>query len=171
MLINRYICPNQIEYVMEKTLMTLVAALSCTAISATNLKVVNLSQEEASFELSKVQFIDFRGTDDLKIVGKDGSTLNTTAYDQIRRIDFKGSLSNTPTSVADNIKVYPNPTQDLLVISGTEKECNIQVIDMQGKSVYNAKASGKSVEIPVTNLSNGTYLLKVGNKVVKFIKD
>ena len=49
--------------------MTLVAALSCTAISATNLKVVNLSQEEALFELSKVQFIDFRGTDDLKIVG------------------------------------------------------------------------------------------------------
>ena len=42
---------------------------------------------------------------------------------------------------------------------------------MQGKSVYNAKASGESVEIPVTNLSNGTYLLKVGNKVVKFIKD
>ena len=155
---------------MNKTLMTLVASLSYLTMTATNLEVINLSSEEASFELSKIQYIDFRGTEGFKIVGKDGSTLNETTYDQTRRIDFKGTLSKASSPTADNIQVYPNSNQDLLIVSGTESGCNIQVFDLHGKNVYSVQASGGDVEIPVANLIDGTYLLKAGNKVVKFIK-
>lgn len=156
---------------MRKTLVTIAVALSCLTMTANNLKVIYLTSEEAAFELSKVQYIDFRDKENFKIVGKDGNVLNTSAYNKTRVIDFKGTPTDVSAATSADVKVYPNPTQELLFVSGAENGNYIQVLDMQGRCVYNAQTSDETVEIPVANFNNGTYLLKVGNKILKFIKD
>ena len=98
---------------MNKTLMTLVASLSYLTMTATNLEVINLSSEEASFELSKIQYIDFRGTEGFKIVGKDGSTLNETTYDQTRRIDSIQSVQPNSRQHSGVSEFEPRPTHRL----------------------------------------------------------
>lgn len=158
---------------MKKALLSLaLVTMSLAANAETSLHVVYLDSEEQSYELSKVQYIDFRDADNFTVVGKDGSTLNSSEYSKTRRIDFNSEQNKAITEQANaKVKVYPNPTQDALNITGIEENSNISIMDYQGKVLYNVKASGSELQVPVSSYANGTYLIKIGGKVVKFIKE
>lgn len=68
---------------------------------------------------------------------------------------------------SNSIEVYPNPTHDNVTIStlgGTMT--GVSVLDLQGKLVLSEQASNpvQRVEIDLSSLSAGTYLLKVENE-------
>ena len=73
------------------------------------------------------------------------------------------SLENTEN---ENIYIYPNPTIDVLSVSGISN-FNYAVFDFNGKRVL--KGSTKKY-FSVKNLSKGTYLLEIKkeNKVLRF---
>ena len=64
-----------------------------------------------------------------------------------------------------NIVVYPNPTQDVLMIQGIEAQA-LRVYDLQGRMLLQQEGT----QIGVSQLSEGTYLLQIGTQVVRFIK-
>jgi hypothetical protein len=84
-----------------------------------------------------------------------------------------------PLSIADNaienLKLYPNPTSELLYFSMKGLENNpVQIIDVNGKIVLNSKVSNEG-SINVSSLRTGTYfaMLQVEKKTAsyKFIKN
>lgn len=98
---------------------------------------------------------------------------NNTGYaiknNYVYKLDVAASLKNTKENT---MIVYPVPAKDVLNIHNTVElvNTNYQIIDLTGKIV--AKDTITSGTIPVDNLANGTYILKIGeNKAIKFIKE
>lgn len=70
-----------------------------------------------------------------------------------------------------NVNVYPNPTSDLLHISGIESGMNqsVRVMDLMGQLVDEVMLEGSSID--VSHLESGVYLLEVDRSVVRFVKE
>jgi len=63
-----------------------------------------------------------------------------------------------------NLKAYPNPVIDILLLETDEAQQMYQVINMQGEVVLNGNITAILQEIDFTNLPNGVYLLSVHQK-------
>jgi hypothetical protein len=59
---------------------------------------------------------------------------------------------------AFDFTIFPNPSQDLIHISGILDNDLIEIHDLSGRNLYNQKGSG---DISILNLSQGTYFVKV----------
>ena len=105
--------------------------------------------------------------DDLQLLDKAGNVLATEPLANIKKITF--AISGAQTAVEDvqssNIVVYPNPTQDVLMIQGIEAQA-LRVYDLQGRMLLQAEGT----QVGVGQLTEGTYLLQIGTQVVRFIK-
>jgi hypothetical protein len=60
----------------------------------------------------------------------------------------------------DKLKVYPNPTNEVLYIEGLTANTSIQLIDVLGRVVYSTIGGGM-ITIPTKQLANGNYVLKL----------
>ncbi|RRJ92440.1 T9SS C-terminal target domain-containing protein [Paenimyroides tangerinum] len=76
--------------------------------------------------------------------------------------------------VKDELKYYPNPVEDLLTISYSDRILLIEVFDLLGKRVKVKSTDDKEVNIDLSDLASGTYMiqLKTENKsqFLKIIK-
>ncbi len=84
-------------------------------------------------------------------------------------------LLSTPTNtLAETIKLYPNPSSSIVRISNVE-QVDVQVTDLLGKVVLNLKNVTDQTDINVSALQNGVYLFTVKNETVnqtvKFVKN
>lgn len=80
--------------------------------------------------------------------------------------DRKSDTTNKPD--LSNIKIYPNPTNGLLNLSGlTTNAFNITISDMQGKKIITKIMSNESSLIDVSDLRVGTYVMVVKNNSTK----
>ena len=62
------------------------------------------------------------------------------------------------------LKVYPNPTSQMLFVSHPElNSFSIQITDLNGKQIYSA-AINKNQSLDVSNYTQGMYLVTVENK-------
>jgi len=83
--------------------------------------------------------------------------------------DFTLSTQEFNTSKSKLI-IFPNPSTDYLQISGLTKIEKYKVYSILGTEISNGIISNNE-KINVQNLTNGFYLLKVGNgKMLKFLK-
>lgn len=73
---------------------------------------------------------------------------------------------------AEEFKVYPNPVDDYLFISGKyENIGNVKITDLSGKIIYTEKYPFRNKKsIPVQGLPAGVYILKLDGHIHKFIK-
>ena len=150
---------------MKKVL--LFFALICSLqMMVANLVVEHRSGADLLQDISLIGKWIYVG-EDLQLLDKQGNVLATEPLANIKKITF--ALSGTPTAtenVQNNaILVYPNPTQDVLMIQGIEAQ-TLRVYDMQGRML---KAEN-GTQVSVGNLAEGTYLLQIGTQVVRFIK-
>ncbi|KIC62956.1 endonuclease [Chryseobacterium taiwanense] len=85
-----------------------------------------------------------------------------------------GSLSTSDliTSRDESLKIYPNPANENIFVSGkTEEIQSAQILDYSGKVISTEKTPFKSKKnISVQHLSTGSYLLKLDGKIYPFIK-
>lgn len=75
---------------------------------------------------------------------------------------------NEVNSLTDNISISPNPSKGLfnISISGLDKSLNINISDINGKTIYNStgiKLSNSQVEktIDISSFPNGIYLISI----------
>ncbi len=67
-----------------------------------------------------------------------------------------------------NRKIYPNPVDDVLYLSGEEISSRVQIFNVLGKLVMDTNYDGG---LNVKNLQSGHYILKINNEEsLKFIK-
>ena len=59
--------------------------------------------------------------------------------------------------IKQNLKIYPNPTRDILFISSGSKIKNIIITNIYGQIVYENYENGLNFEIDLSYLSNNLY--------------
>lgn len=99
----------------------------------------------------------------------DGSVVNA------KEVKVQGGVSvEEKDENAFSFNVYPNPSTDFLNVS-LENNSNVNtltVVDMNGKVVYTREISGSEnlLSIPVSQLSNGNYLISVSGAAASYTK-
>lgn len=145
----------------------LMFVLFCSMqMMATNLVLLKSDGQQQLQDIATIGKWVYVG-DDLQLLDKAGNVLAAEPLANIKKITFavSGDATSTENVAESTILVYPNPTQDVLMIQGGEAQ-TLRVYDLQGRLL---KAEyGKQMQ--VSNLSEGTYLLQVGTQVVRFIK-
>ena len=88
--------------------------------------------------------------------------------------DLEWVMEN-PVGIEDiknsNIKIYPNPTNNIINIEGLTKNENntIQIFDVQGKLVITKTIAEKGT-IDLSELNKGVYVIKIGEVAQRIVK-
>jgi len=105
----------------------------------------------------------------LQLVRHNGSEDNYQV--ELHYLDYSDALSLDNLSKT-KIEVYPNPTNDKLIIKGNENLISVSIYNLLGKEVLSVKNTNN---IDVKGLSKGVYIIKIFDGVVqtnkKFIKN
>lgn len=92
--------------------------------------------------------------------------------DSIKR-DYALTINGFDTGLC---LVYPNPTHDYWLIDGMPQQCDLKLMDIQGRIVWRgATGNNNSVKVNSALLSKGIYLLHISkegnkNKTLKLVK-
>jgi len=96
----------------------------------------------------------------------DTAALNATiAQLQAELAECQAQSIHSPAGTA-SFSVYPNPTNSLVYFDNLQNE-EVKVFNMQGKLVY----SNRVDKIDFSAYTAGTYILRVGDKVGKVVKE
>lgn len=132
---------------------------------AANLVIQKTDATQLIQDIAKIGKWVFVG-EDLQLLNHEGILLAQERLSDIRKITFSPNDKNSVDNIqSHDIVIYPNPTHDVLFISGVEAN-TLRVFDMQGRLLK----SQNGIQINVSDLAEGTYLLQVGTQVVRFIK-
>ncbi len=85
--------------------------------------------------------------------------------------EYTCDLSIDDKTIA-SISIFPNPAQGTISFKNIKEDYNIEIYNMLGQIIKKGKVNSNEDTIDVSNLSHGTYFLRVKtiNKVLKFIK-
>ena len=132
---------------------------------ATNLVIEHRSGAEEMQDIARIGKLIFV-EENIQLLDKDGNILATEPIANVKKICF-APPTNTDVNdtLVNTILVYPNPTQDVLMILGAESQ-TLRVYNLQGSLLLTQWGN----QISVGNLPDGIYLLQIGTQVVRFIK-
>jgi myo-inositol-hexaphosphate 3-phosphohydrolase len=140
-------------------------ALCCMQVMAMQLVIEPQSGTDMQLDIARIGKWVFVHNE-LQLLDKAGNLLASEQINNMRKITFSDLTSDAENVPSENaIIVYPNPTQDVLIIQGVQAQV-LRVYDMQGKLVITERGT----QVHVSDLSNGIYLLQIGTQVVRFIK-
>jgi hypothetical protein len=71
-----------------------------------------------------------------------------------------GSSVNT-AKVLDNVRIYPNPFNNVVTVENLNNSKNITISNVLGQTVMNVPVTGSTVEINTANLDKGVYLITI----------
>jgi hypothetical protein len=113
---------------------------------------------------------------EVKWLSNGAGILNCIVYDnQMKCSDSSNLTINVFTGINDiknsNIKIYPNPTNNIINIEGLTKNENntIQIFDVQGKLVITKTINEKGT-IDLTELNKGVYVIKIEELAQRIVK-
>ena len=87
------------------------------------------------------------------------------------KVYFKQNVGIVGAGSACSIQVYPNPTNGQLRIENYEISMGeIEIIDVVGR-VVETHCNASLPIIDISHLENGLYFLKIGDKIIKIIKN
>lgn len=145
-------------------LLVLFSALSY-ASDVTSMVAVSADGDNTTYALADVKRIDVVSTEtssSLTVINKDGSTYPgyiklLFAIDEPTEIEGVGEVA---------VYVYPNPVSNVLNIMGVDDNASLYVYSLSGQCIMKEKGT----ELDVTSLLQGTYILRINDSYVKFIK-
>ncbi|MFV0305166.1 MAG: T9SS type A sorting domain-containing protein [Moheibacter sp.] len=156
------------------------------AVYLTNTGLYEISTEDGSL-------IDYYGVPELRgtiaigngnylvssnngVISVDPSTGNTTPiisgiFQYLGLID--SDMNTTDVKLTD-ISIYPNPTNGVFQLNSQDLIQNVSIFNVNGKKLKQFTENSKNVELAITDLPSGLYILKVqtqkGVKSLKLIK-
>jgi hypothetical protein len=88
-------------------------------------------------------------------------------------------VDSAETRLTASLRIYPNPVTDELRIINYEWKSGdiVEIFDLSGRRAYLKQINSSffifhsSFSIDVSHLTNGVYILKIGNQVAKFVKN
>jgi hypothetical protein len=70
-----------------------------------------------------------------------------------------------------NIAIFPNPARDYLMIQSSLKNADVMIYNLIGEVMIKTQLMGSTEKnIDISALPNGTYFLRLGDEIVKFVK-
>lgn len=153
---------------MKLKLLFSVLALSLASFlyaeESENMVAVSADGNKTTYTLATVSRIN---------VIADANSASMTVVDKVGN-QFAGYVkilfAEKETSIEElgfiQVYVFPNPVVNTLTIQGVDDNTPLEVYNLTGASVL----QDKGTELDVTSLSQGTYILRINNQYVKFIK-
>lgn len=153
---------------MKRVLILLFLCGLFLNMQAVNITVIRLTGDAK--EVQQVNAIQFLPGQTIKCQLSNGESTEVTG---VRKISFE---NNDFTAVEDvltpsTIRVYPNPTADMLIIDGVTAKQEIAIYSLNGAKVLSSQSQEGTNTIQVSDLPNGVYLLKLANETFKLIKE
>lgn len=157
---------------MKKHRLTLTFLLmllsSFSSIAQRNITIQYNDDDEITYSISQNSKLTFSNND--IIISQPSGEIYYFAIDNIRKIYFPSVNSLSEVLPDNNIKLYPNPSSKNISLSNINSKTSISIYNIQGELVfYEIIYQDKSINI--SNLSNGIYVVKVGNKEFKLVKE
>ena len=135
--------------------------------SATNANILTSGSEGAwlSIDLPISSFTAIGGTNNSDFTQfVITSDLGTVYYDNLYL--HKNTLA-TSSFEANNAKMYPNPTTDILTIEAANAIDGVSIINLLGQEVVKTNASvAKNLTINIADLQSGIYIVKLNSNGV-----
>ena len=100
----------------------------------------------------------------------DPSPFNITYY-RLKQLDYDGKFEHSKIIVARNTpewKVYPNPAQNHLTISGLRNKENVSIFNQRG-ALVSKQVTDLNGSVDLRNLANGIYNLQIGGEAKKVL--
>lgn len=93
--------------------------------------------------------------------------------DQVQLKESSANLLTNESNFYKDLKVYPNPSQDLVTIDlprELENDVNITVLDSQGKQVKTQSINANNNTLNISNLQTGVYLIQIEHEDSRIVK-
>ena len=138
-----------------------------------NMQAVNITVVRVTNEIKEVETVTsmrFLPGQTILFTLTSGESTEMTG---VRKISFE---NNDFTAIEDvttpsTIRVYPNPTADMLIIDGVTAKQEIAIYSLNGAKVLSTQSQEGTNTIQVSELPNGVYLLRLSNETFKLIKE
>ncbi len=136
---------------------------------------VSADGAETAYALTDVQKIIFApsvATANPPIVGMAVIKKTGELVSDVTRISFD---TREPTGIADtkaesSVFIFPNPVKTTLTIRNVDANLKVDMYSVAGSLVQSSFTQEGSTDIDVSSLQQGTYLLRVGEQTLKFVK-
>ncbi len=151
-------------------LLAIVAMMMlCVALQAQTKFYVyqNAANKIDSTPVSNLQKMTFEGSS-FSIYNTDG-TQKTYTKSNVALMSFDSKMIKKSTSIKSGnrdlkISISPNPVINYLNINSDTRMEQIEILDMQGKSVLKRKVNTKTSHIDLSFLPKGIYMLQISSK-------
>lgn len=103
-------------------------------------------------------------------------TIDTAVSNTLRVVDCTVGIADLPQSTIE-VNVYPNPSKGLFFIAmePVYSKVDIEVFNMQGQNVFTTNTHNAELQIDLSDLSEGLYLMRVssdrGTAIQKLVKE
>ena len=150
-----------------KTITTFIMLLFATLLFANEVNsfvAVSADGDDTTYGLADIKRIDVNTTGtsaSMTVVLNDGAEEGTYT-----KLLFTKDITSIEGIGEVLVYVYPNPVSSTLNIQGVDDTVSLSVFNLSGKCVLQETGT----EIDVTSLHQGTYILRINNNYVKFIK-
>ena len=105
---------------------------------------------------------NFNGTDSFTYTANDGTTDSAEATITVT----VSAVLNVDNEVSNNsIRIFPNPTKDILFLEGNKNTVEISIYDLLGKKVI-SKMIANSINL--RELTKGVYLIIISDRGHRF---
>ena len=107
--------------------------------------------------------------------GSENITANLAGYSFTRNLNLINPV-NVEKQDFDDVKVFPNPTIDILNITSSETISEIEIVNVMGQVVKRIEVNGDNAICDVEDLKAGVYVVKVSRitgetEELKFLKE
>jgi uncharacterized repeat protein (TIGR01451 family) len=82
---------------------------------------------------------------------------------------FVEELSTVDVAI-NNLKIYPNPAADHVVVTADQEILNVTITDLLGKKVVSQNNNSTAATVDVSDLSNGLYIITVKSNSTTEVK-
>ncbi len=80
---------------------------------------------------------------------------------RVHSLNITGTLSIESPAELNQYQLFPNPSRNVVYISGITHQVNVQLFDIRGKEVMNVNRTNSQFGIETSMLSKGVYLVKI----------
>lgn len=153
---------------LKKTLLALLLALGAsTIVSAETDTTVMVTDSGTEIALNEIDYLLGSDTDDtFSIILRKSSTI----IDNVNSVSFKKASGIFNTNYDSKPEVVACRASKTIYITNLGANKTVTITSMSGVTISSFTSDGTDMQISVSDLNSGCYILNTGTSSVKFIK-
>jgi len=98
------------------------------------------------------------------------STWIATRINYLDKQYLGGPYVGLDATVGKQLSIYPNPAVDQCQLNGLHAEETVELFTLQGRKIRQLRSDQEQMQMDLSGLSPGIYLIRAGQRIVKLIK-